>query len=82
MSSLFIGYCVYFDRKRRSDPDYKKKVLARRRAAERQSETMIDLRDPKAREEFLSSEKILAHRKLMEGHLEEKNYQKKDQPDD
>ena len=27
--SLFLGYCVYFDRKRRMDPDYKKKVLAR-----------------------------------------------------
>ena len=27
--SLFLGYCVYFDRKRRQDPDYKKKVLAR-----------------------------------------------------
>ena len=27
--SLFVGYCVYFDSKRRSDPDYKKKVLAR-----------------------------------------------------
>lgn len=26
--SLFLGYCVYFDKKRRSDPDYKKKVLA------------------------------------------------------
>ena len=28
LGSLFVGYCVYFDRKRRSDPDYKKKVLA------------------------------------------------------
>ncbi len=28
--SLFLGYCVYFDKKRRSDPDYKKKVLARK----------------------------------------------------
>ena len=27
--SLFLGYCVYFDRNRRVDPDYKKKVLAR-----------------------------------------------------
>ena len=27
--SLFLGYCVYFDRKRRMDPDYKKKILAR-----------------------------------------------------
>lgn len=26
--SLFLGYCIYFDKKRRSDPDYKKKVLA------------------------------------------------------
>jgi len=22
--TLFIGYCIYFDRKRRSDPDFKK----------------------------------------------------------
>lgn len=29
--SLFIGYCIYFDKKRRSDPDYKKKVIARRK---------------------------------------------------
>ena len=28
--SLFLGYCVYFDKKRRSDPDYKKKVLERK----------------------------------------------------
>ena len=30
--SLFIGYCIYFDRKRRSQPDYKKKVLERKRS--------------------------------------------------
>lgn len=28
LGSLFVGYCIYFDRKRRSDPNYKKKVLA------------------------------------------------------
>ena len=28
LGSLFVGYCVYYDRKRRSDPDYKKKVVA------------------------------------------------------
>ena len=28
VGSLFLGYCVYFDKKRRSDPNYKKKVLA------------------------------------------------------
>lgn len=26
----FIGYCVYFDMKRRNDPDYKKKVRERK----------------------------------------------------
>ena len=25
---IFLGYCVYFDKKRRSDPEYKKKVMA------------------------------------------------------
>uniref|UniRef100_A0A1A9ZBT9 Mitochondrial import receptor subunit TOM20 homolog n=1 Tax=Glossina pallidipes TaxID=7398 RepID=A0A1A9ZBT9_GLOPL len=29
--TLFIGYCIYFDKKRRSDPDYKRKVRERRR---------------------------------------------------
>ena len=27
LGSAFIGYCIYFDQKRRSDPDYKRKVL-------------------------------------------------------
>ena len=30
VGSLFIGYCIYFDRKRRSHPDYKKKVRERK----------------------------------------------------
>ena len=30
VGSLFIGYCIYFDRKRRSDPDYKKKIRERK----------------------------------------------------
>ena len=31
LGSLFVGYCIYFDKKRRSAPDYKKKVLASER---------------------------------------------------
>lgn len=23
----FVGYCIYFDRKRRSDPDFKRKLI-------------------------------------------------------
>lgn len=28
--TLFLGYCIYFDKKRRSDPEYKKKVRERK----------------------------------------------------
>ncbi|KAI1724638.1 MAS20 protein import receptor domain-containing protein [Ditylenchus destructor] len=28
----FIGYCIYFDRKRRSDPNYKQKIRQNRMA--------------------------------------------------
>lgn len=28
--TLFLGYCIYFDKKRRSDPEYKKKIRERR----------------------------------------------------
>uniref|UniRef100_A0A1B0EY52 Putative translocase of outer membrane complex subunit tom20 n=1 Tax=Lutzomyia longipalpis TaxID=7200 RepID=A0A1B0EY52_LUTLO len=33
--TLFLGYCIYFDHKRRSDPEYKKKVRERRRKAKK-----------------------------------------------
>lgn len=31
--TFFLGYCIYFDKKRRSDPHYKQKLLERRRQA-------------------------------------------------
>lgn len=30
LGSLFVGYCIYFDHKRRVDPEYKKKVRERK----------------------------------------------------
>lgn len=24
--TMFVGYCIYFDRKRRTDPEFKKKL--------------------------------------------------------
>lgn len=30
IASVFVGYCVYFDQKRRSDPDFKKKLRERK----------------------------------------------------
>uniref|UniRef100_A0A2K5PFF8 Translocase of outer mitochondrial membrane 20 n=1 Tax=Cebus imitator TaxID=2715852 RepID=A0A2K5PFF8_CEBIM len=29
--ALFIGYCIYFDRKRRSDPNFKNRLRERRK---------------------------------------------------
>lgn len=33
--TLFIGYCIYFDRKRRSDPNFKKKIRESKPAFQR-----------------------------------------------
>ena len=38
-ATAVIGYCIYFDRKRRSDPDYRKKVKERKLKKSRNSET-------------------------------------------
>ena len=47
---LFIGYCIYFDKKRRSDPNYKKKVLEKRRREleekERKKKLVVNFNDP------------------------------------
>lgn len=28
--SILVGYCIYFDKQRRSDPDYKRKIRERK----------------------------------------------------
>lgn len=28
--TIFLSYCIYFDKKRRNDPEYKKKVRERK----------------------------------------------------
>lgn len=32
IAGIFVGYCFYFDQKRRSDPDFKKKLRERKSA--------------------------------------------------
>ena len=34
VSAAVIGYCIYFDHKRRSHPDFKKKLREKRRKLE------------------------------------------------
>lgn len=33
IAGIFVGYCFYFDQKRRSDPDFKKKLRERKSAS-------------------------------------------------
>lgn len=55
--SLFVGYCIYFDKKRRSHPDYKKNLFEKRRqqaeAREAAKNQYPDLGDAKAVQAFL-----------------------------
>ncbi|XP_058808898.1 mitochondrial import receptor subunit TOM20 homolog [Phymastichus coffea] len=39
VAGIFVGYCVYFDRKRRSDPEFRKKLRERRKAEKEAAKT-------------------------------------------
>ncbi|KAI4873417.1 hypothetical protein NFI96_016660, partial [Prochilodus magdalenae] len=59
--ALFVGYCIYFDKKRRSDPDFKKRLRERRRkqkiAQEKIGSAVLpDLKDPVAVQQFFLDE--------------------------
>ncbi|GFO48266.1 mitochondrial import receptor subunit tom20 [Plakobranchus ocellatus] len=72
----FIGYCVYFDQKRRSAPDFKKK-LKERRLQSKQKKTasgatrMPDLTNPEAMQRFFLQEVQKGEELLASGETEE-----------
>lgn len=71
--TLFLGYCIYFDRKRRSDPLFKQKLKERRiRAKKRQSKgpQALDLKDIDAVQRFFLQEVQLGEELLTQGDLE------------
>jgi len=72
--TLFIGYCIYFDRKRRSDPDFKKKLRERRKARRAVSKSagtkLPDLKDHEAVQRFFLQEVQLGEELLALGDLE------------
>ncbi|KXJ24774.1 mitochondrial import receptor subunit TOM20 homolog [Exaiptasia diaphana] len=77
--TIFLGYCIYFDRKRRSDPLYKQKILERRRKAKeaKQTENLHDLKsripntsDPAAIQKFFLEEVQLGEDALTQGDYE------------
>lgn len=73
--TLFIGYCIYFDRRRRNDPNFKKKLRERRKA--RRAEKKLsgtsrfpDLKDHEAVQRFFLQEVQLGEELLAQGDLE------------
>lgn len=74
--AAFIGYCVYFDKKRRSHPDFKRKLKERRRRAKegqtKSSTTQLpDLRDVAQVQKFFLEEVQKGEELLGEGKFEE-----------
>ncbi|XP_069001136.1 translocase of outer mitochondrial membrane 20 [Embiotoca jacksoni] len=73
--ALFVAYCVYFDRKRRSDPRFKEKLRERRRkqttSSERSGlERLPDLKDAEAVQKFFLEEIQLGEELLAQGEFE------------
>lgn len=73
----FLGYCVYFDRKRRSDPFFRQKLRERRRKAKQivKSESkgsfeIPDLKDAEAVQRFFLQEVQLGEEMLASGDIE------------
>lgn len=74
--TLFVGYCVYFDRQRRSDPNFRKKIREKRRANElkrpsKDQSKFPDLKDHEAVQAFFLREVQLGEELLSQGEIDE-----------
>ncbi|KAM8878160.1 mitochondrial import receptor subunit TOM20 homolog B [Spinachia spinachia] len=73
--ALLVGYCIYFDKKRRSDPNFKNRLRERRRkqkaATERAGMAKLpDLKDAEAVQKFFLEEIQLGEELLAQGDYE------------
>ncbi|KAL7878204.1 hypothetical protein SRHO_G00048470, partial [Serrasalmus rhombeus] len=73
--ALIVGYCIYFDRRRRSDPDFKRRLRERRRKQKIAQEKsglarLPDLKDPGAVQQFFLDEIQLGEELLAQGDYE------------
>ncbi|CAN9499973.1 unnamed protein product [Ophioblennius macclurei] len=73
--ALFVAYCVYFDRKRRSDPRFKEKLRERRRKVKVSSQSrelgkLPDLKDADAVQKYFLEEIQLGEELLAQGDFE------------
>lgn len=69
-----IGYCIYFDKKRRQDPDYKKKIRQRRKRNVKQDSArdggMPNLNDHEAIERYFLQEIQLGETLISRGEFD------------
>ncbi|CAG2220597.1 mitochondrial import receptor subunit TOM20 homolog [Mytilus galloprovincialis] len=78
-SLCFLGYCIYFDRKRRSDPDFKRKLKEKRSRASQNKKQgggktnvqLPDLSSPEAMQKFFLQEVQIGEDLLAQGEIEE-----------
>ncbi|XP_036978563.1 translocase of outer mitochondrial membrane 20 [Acanthopagrus latus] len=73
--ALFIAYCIYFDRKRRSDPQFKERLRERRRKKNVSKEKsglakLPDLKDAEAVQKFFLEEIQVGEELLSQGEFE------------
>ncbi|XP_056616883.1 translocase of outer mitochondrial membrane 20 [Triplophysa dalaica] len=73
--AMFVGYCIYFDRKRRSDPNFKTRLRERRRkqiaAQDKPGPAQLpDLKDAGAVQKFFLDEIQLGEELLAQGDYE------------
>ncbi|XP_055907047.1 mitochondrial import receptor subunit TOM20 homolog [Eupeodes corollae] len=72
--TLFLGYCIYFDKQRRSDPEYRKKVRERRRRQRKNGTSsksgMPNLNDHEAIERYFLQEIQLGESLIGQGEFE------------
>jgi len=76
LGTLLIGYCIYFDKKRRSDPNFKQKLREKRKSKKSSvkpsnNSTLPDLKDHEAVQRFFLTEVQLGEELLANGELEE-----------
>ncbi|TGZ50976.1 mitochondrial import receptor subunit TOM20 homolog [Temnothorax curvispinosus] len=73
IAGILVGYCFYFDQKRRSDPDFKKKLRERRRVkkqAKKASSKIPDLKDHELVQKFFLQEVQLGEELLACGEID------------
>ncbi|PIK61539.1 putative mitochondrial import receptor subunit TOM20-like isoform X1 [Apostichopus japonicus] len=80
LGSLFVGYCLYFDRKRRSDPLFRQKLKEKRKAEKEKEKRkttpasdveLPNLNDPEAVQKFFLEQVQTGEELLAQGLFEQ-----------